>query len=245
MSLTGILDHSELVYREDWLSALKNVAIETNKEWAGRLGINPAAAITCVKPSGTVSQLVDSASGLHTRHSPYYLRTVRGDNKDPLTQFLKDAGVYNEPAFGKEDVTTVFYFAKKSPEGALTRHDQTALDALATWKLLQDRWCEHKPSVTISVKEDEWMDVGAWVYKNFDSLSGVSFLPYDGGTYKQAPYQELTKEEYEAWVIAHPVPEIDWDDMRFYEIEDKTTGSQEFACVSGACDVVDFGNSDG
>lgn len=240
VSLTGILDHPELVYREDWLEELKNVAVETNKDWATRLGINPATAITCVKPSGTVSQLVDSASGLHTRHSQYYLRTVRGDNKDPLTQFLKDAGVYNEPAFGKEDTTTVFYFAKKSPDGALTREGQTALDALATWKLLQDRWCEHKPSVTISVKEDEWMDVGAWVYKNFDSLSGVSFLPYDGGTYKQAPYQEITEEEYHQWVQAHPLPEIDWNDMRLYETEDRTTGSQEFACTGASCEVVNI-----
>ena len=240
VSLTGVMDHPHLRGSLDWLKELKDVAIETNLEWAGRLGINPAAAITCVKPSGTVSQLVDSASGLHTRHSRYYLRTVRGDNKDPLTQFLKDAGVYSEPAFGKEDTTTVFYFPKQSPETAMTRNDQTAIQALNVWKNLQDHWCEHKPSVTISVKEDEWMGVGAWVYDNFDDLSGVSFLPYDGGTYKQAPYQEITEEEYNDWLVKHPLPEIDWSDMRMYETEDRTTGSQEFACVSGQCDVVNI-----
>lgn len=166
---------------------------------------------------------------------------MRADNKDPLTTFLKDAGVYNEPQVDKEDSTTVFYFPIQSPEGTVTRHDQTAIEALELWKHLQDHWCEHKPSATVSIKEHEWMDVGAWVYKNFDGLSGVSFLPYDGGSYRQAPYQELSKEEFEAWTAAHPTPQIDWDDLRFYETEDSTTGSQELACTAGACEVVSIG----
>lgn len=241
VSLTGVCDNLELLERPDVLEQLKLEVIKTNEEWAARLGIPQSTATTCVKPSGTVSQLVNSASGLHTRHSPYYLRTVRADNKDPLTQFLKDVGVYAEPAIGKEDSTTVFYFPIKSPEKAITRYDQTAIEALNLWKHLQDNWCEHKPSATISVREEEWMDVGAWVYQNFDTLSGVSFLPYDGGVYQQAPYQELNKEDWEAWVAKHPTPEINWDDLRFYETEDTTTGSQEFACSAGACEVVNIG----
>lgn len=189
------------------------------------------------KPSGTVSQLVDSASGLHTRHSPYYLRTIRSDNKDPLTTFLKDSGIYHEADVMAKDTTTVFYFAQKAPEGAVTREDQTAIDALELWKTLQNSWCEHKPSATINVHEDEWMDVGAWVYKNFDVLSGVSFLPYDGGSYDQAPYQAVSEDEYNAWIKEHPEPKIDWDDLRFYEHEDHTTASQELACTGTSCEV--------
>ena len=241
MSLTGILDNPS-VLNPELLEALKNVVIETNKEWADRLGIPQSTATTCVKPSGTVSQLVDSASGLHARHSDFYLRTVRADNKDPLTQFLKDAGVYNEPEHLKPDHTTVFYFPKKSPETSIKRDDISAIQALEIWDMLQKHWCEHKPSATVYVKEDEWMEVGAWVYKNFDNLSGVSFLPYDGGTYKQAPYQEVSKEEYDKWVEEHPMPDIDWNDLRFYEQEDNTTGSQELACSAGACEVVSIGS---
>lgn len=245
VSLTGVCDNLELLSDPKVLEHLRNVVVETNKDWAERLGVPQSAATTCVKPSGTVSQLVDSASGLHTRHAPYYLRTVRGDNKDPLTKFLKDAGVYSEPQIGKEDSTTVFYFAKKAPDGAVTRHNQTAIEALDLWKHLQDNWCEHKPSATINVKEDEWLDVAAWVYKNFDTLSGVSFLPYDGGTYKQAPYQEITKEQYEAFIQDHPVPDIDWNDMRFYETEDTTTGTQEYACSGSQCEINSIGLIDG
>lgn len=241
VSLTGICDNLELLERPDVLEQLRLEVVKTNEEWATRLGIPQSTATTCVKPSGTVSQLVNSASGLHTRHAPYYLRTVRADNKDPLTQFLKDVGVYSEPAIGKEDNTTVFYFPIKSPEKAITRDNQTAIQALELWKHLQDNWCEHKPSATISVREEEWMAVGAWVYENFDTLSGVSFLPYDGGVYQQAPYQELSKEDWEAWVAKHPTPEINFDDLRFYETEDTTTGSQEFACSAGACEVVNIG----
>jgi ribonucleoside-triphosphate reductase (thioredoxin) len=240
VSLTGVCDNLGVLSEEN-LTAIKGVVIDTNAEWSAKLGINPSVATTCVKPSGTVSQLVNSASGLHTRHAPYYLRTVRADNKDPLTQFLKDAGVYHEEDYMAANSTTVFYFPIKSPDGAVTRNDQTAVDALNLWEHLQDNWCEHKPSATINVKDDEWMDVAAWVYEKFDKLSGVSFLPHDGGTYKQAPYQEITEEEYNQWVVEHPMPTINWDDLRFYETEDMTTGSQELACTGGACEIVSIG----
>ena len=218
------------------------MVIETNKVWAARLGINQSTATTCVKPSGTVSQLVDSASGLHTRHSPYYIRSVRADNKDPLTQFLKDEGVYWEEDVMAPANTSVFFFPVKSPKGAKTRHDETAIAALEGWKRLQDNWCEHKPSATVNVREHEWMDVGAWVYENFDTLSGVSFLPYDGGTYKQAPYTECTEEEYRQWIKEKPTPTINWSRLSEYEQEDNTTGSQELACSGGVCEVVAIGS---
>jgi ribonucleoside-triphosphate reductase (thioredoxin) len=240
VSLTGICDNIGLLIQPDVLSSLREVAVQTNAEWANRLGINQSTAITCVKPSGTVSQLVGSASGLHARHSAYYLRTVRADNKDPVTAFLKDQGVYNEPCVMKPDSTTVFSFPIKSPEGSVTRNEQSAIESLELWKLLQDHWCEHKPSATINVKEDEWMDVGAWVYKNFDNLSGVAFLPYDGGTYKQAPYTEVTEEEYNKWVEEHPPVVVDWSLLRNYETEDTTTGTQELACSGGVCEIVDI-----
>lgn len=245
VSLTGILDNPEIV-NDETLSRLRQVAVDVNREWAEKLGIPASAAITCVKPSGTVSQLVDSASGLHPRHSRYYLRTVRADNKDPITAFLKDAGIYSEPDYMAPNTTTVFYFPRKSPASAVLRDELTAVDQLETWKTIQESWCEHKPSATVYVRDDEWMEVGAWVYKNFDLLSGVSFLPYDGGTYKQAPYQEVTEEEYLAFCKEHPMPDIDWTDLRMYEQEDNTTGSQEFACSAGACEVVDIlGKIDG
>jgi ribonucleoside-diphosphate reductase alpha chain len=241
VSLTGICDNLAIVGQPETLAQLREVAVETNKEWAATLGINQSAAITCVKPSGTVSQLVNSASGLHTRHSPYYLRTVRADNKDPITQFLKDQGVYSEPCVMKGDTTTVFYFPIKAPEGSLTRHGQTAIEALDLWATLQEHWCEHKPSATINVKEEEWPEVGAWVYKNFDTLSGVSFLPYDGGSYKQAPYTEVTEEEYNDWVSKHPPVVVDWSKLSDYEKVDTTTGSQELACTGGVCEIVNIG----
>lgn len=242
VSLTGVCDNLSLLGDADVLTQLRETVVETNKEWATRLGIPQSVATTCVKPSGTVSQLVNSSSGLHTRHAPYYIRTVRADNKDPLTQFLKDAGVYWEPDNMAKDSTSVFYFPQKSPEGAVTRHDQTALEALNLWEHLQDHWCEHKPSATINVKEEEWPEVGAWVYKKFDKLSGVSFLPYDGGTYKQAPYTEVSREEWDDWNVKHPTPTINWDDLRLYETEDATTGSQELACTGGVCEVVAIGH---
>lgn len=241
VSLTGVSDNTGLITKEV-LNEVKQVVINTNKEWAERLGIPQSAATTCVKPSGTVSQLVNSGSGLHSRHSPYYLRTVRADNKDPLTQFLKDSGVYSEPDVTKPDNTTVFYFPMKSPKGSKMRDNDTAIGSLELWKLLQDEWCEHKPSATVYVREEEWVDVFSWVYKHFDMLSGVSFLPYDGGSYKQAPYQEITEDQYNEWLEKHPMPEIDWDDLRFYETEDMTTGSQELACTGGACEIVTIGS---
>jgi ribonucleoside-triphosphate reductase len=205
VSLTGIMDNPLMTSAnkglEETLEHLRGIAVATNAEWADRLGIPVSAAITCVKPSGTVSQLVDSASGIHTRHSPYYIRTVRGDNKDPLTQFMKDQGIPSEPCVMKPDQTTVFSFPVKSPEGAVVRDDVSAMEQLKTWLIYQRHWCEHKPSVTVSVKDDEWMEVGAFVYQHFDEMSGVSFLPYDGGTYQQAPYQECGKSDYfgEPW----------------------------------------------
>jgi len=241
VSLTGIADNPELL-TDGVLNEVKQVVIDTNKEWAERLGIPQSAATTCVKPSGTVSQLVNSGSGLHSRHSPYYLRTVRADNKDPITKFLKDSGVYSEPDVTKPENTTVFYFPMKSPKNSKMRDDDTAIGSLELWKLLQDSWCEHKPSATVYVREEEWIDVFAWVYKHFDMLSGVSFLPYDGGTYKQAPYQECTEEQYNEWLVKYPMPEINWDDLRFYETEDMTTGSQELACTGGSCEIVTIGN---
>jgi ribonucleoside-triphosphate reductase len=177
-------------------SILREVAVETNKKMAKDLGIPQSTAITCVKPSGTVSQLVDSASGIHARHNDYYIRTVRGDNKDPITQFMKESGIPSEPCFSKPDSTTVFSFPMKSPEGAVTRTQMSAIEQLEYWLMFQRHWCEHKPSVTVSVKEDEWMDVGAWVYKNFDEVSGISFLPFSDHTYAQAPYQDIEREEY-------------------------------------------------
>lgn len=243
VSLTGIMDSiltngSEFEV-DEILDNLKQVAIDTNKEWAECLGIPQSAAITCVKPSGTVSQLTDSASGIHTRHSPYYIRTVRGDNKDPLTQFMIAQGVPNEPCVMKPQTTTVFSFPQKVPEGAVTRDDMSAIQQLETWLTYQRHWCEHKPSITVSVKDDEWMDVGAFVYKHFDEMSGVSFLPHDGGSYRQAPYQECTEEEYLKAVKAMP-SSIDWTELSKFEVEDSTVGSQTFACSSGACEIVDL-----
>jgi ribonucleoside-triphosphate reductase len=242
VSLTGICDNLGLLSDAKTLSRLRDVVVETNAEWADLLGIPASAATTCVKPSGTVSQLVNSASGLHSRHSPFYLRTVRADNKDPLTQFLKESGVYWEEDVMAKHSTSVFYFPIESPKGAVTRDDQTAIEVLELWKHLQDNWCEHKPSATVNVREEEWLEVGSWVYRNFDTLSGVAFLPHDGGSYKQAPYQEITEEEYYAWVAEHPMPEIDWTRLSEYETEDTTTGSQELACSGGVCEVVAIGN---
>lgn len=240
VSLNGVCDNLEVFTKEN-LARLREIVVETNKEWAARLGVNESTATTCVKPEGTSSQMVNSASGLHVRHADHYLRTVRADNKDPLTQFLKDAGVYWEPDAMAKESTSVFYFPIKSPDGAVTRDQQTAIEALDLWKHLQDNWCEHKPSATINVREDEWMDVAAWVYRNFDTLSGVSFLPHDGGSYKQAPYQKITKEGYEQWIAEHPMPDIDWAKLAEYEHEDMTTGSQELACTGNVCEIVDIG----
>ena len=239
VSFTGIFDNKWMsTVCEDTqkkLEILKHVAVESNKETADALGINPSAAITCVKPSGTVSQLVDSASGIHPRHSVYYIRRVRGDKKDPLTQFMINQGVPYEDCVMRPESTVVFSFPQKAPEGATLRDDLTAIDHLDVWLMYQRHWCEHKPSVTISVKEDEWMDVGAWVWRHFDEVSGVSFLPYDGGTYRQAPYEECSKEVYEGLLAVVPKA-IDWDTL--VEIDDNVKGAQELACSAGSCEIV-------
>lgn len=249
VSLTGqfghkVLNGSEGMDKlEEWLVALRNHAIEVNKKEAAKIGIPQSAAITCVKPSGTVSQLTGVSSGMHPWHSEFYIRTVRGDNKDPLTQFMKDQGIPNEPDVMNPNNTTVFSFPVKAPEGAVTREDIDAIDHLELWLAYQRHWCEHKPSVTVSVKDDEWLDVGAWVYRHFDEVSGVSFLPHSDHTYQQAPYQDITEKQYYEFLEKMPV-NVDWTDMEFYEQEDTTTGSQELACVAGACDVADLAGVD-
>jgi ribonucleoside-triphosphate reductase (thioredoxin) len=216
------------------LEQLRQLAVDTNLQYSNALGIPQSAAITCVKPSGTVSQLVDSASGIHTRHSLYYIRRVRGDKKDPLTQFMIDAGVPAEDCVMRPESTVVFSFPQKSPDGARVREDLTAIKHLELWMQYQRYWCEHKPSVTISVKEDEWLDVGAWVWKNFDEISGISFLPYDGGTYRQAPYEECTKEQYEELLSKMPT-HIDWDSL--VEYDDNVEGVQTLACSGSSCEI--------
>jgi ribonucleoside-triphosphate reductase len=243
VSLTGIMDNPLMTSKnaglDKTLEKLREIAIETNAEWAGLLGIPVAAAISCVKPSGTVSQLVDSASGIHARHNNYYIRTVRGDNKDPLTQFMIDQGIPSEPCVMKPDQTTVFSFPMKSPDNAVTRNDTTAIEQLETWLTYQRHWCEHKPSVTISVKDAEWVDVGAFVYKHFDEMSGVSFLPHSDHTYQQAPYQDCGKSEYEQLLSLMPEA-IDWTSLADYEKEDNTSGSQTMACSGDSCEIVDL-----
>jgi ribonucleoside-triphosphate reductase (thioredoxin) len=239
VSLTGILDNRMLSDPESQelpglLSGLREEAVRTNEEFAGLLSIPASAAITCVKPSGTVSQLVDSASGIHTRHDPYYIRRVRGDNKDPLTKHLIAAGVPHEPDVTKPDSTTVFSFPKRAPKEALVRSDLTAVQHLKLWLMFQRHWAEHKPSITISVMEHEWPEVGAWVWRHFDEISGVSFLPYDGGSYRQAPYETVSKETYEESLAVMP-KEIDWDS--FKEVEDNVEGVQTLACTAGSCEI--------
>ena len=243
VSLTGIMDNPLMTTKneglEKTLEHLRNVAVDTNAIWAERLGIPVSAAITCVKPSGTVSQLVDSASGIHARHNDYYIRTVRGDNKDPLTQFMIDQGIPAEPCVFKGDTTTVFSFPQKSPNKAVTRNDMTAIEQLETWLTYQRHWCEHKPSVTISVRDHEWLAVGAFVYEHFDEMSGVSFLPHSDHTYQQAPYQDCTKEEYEELLKLMP-ERIDWSKLNEYEQEDNTVAMQTMACSGDSCEIVDL-----
>ena len=243
VSLTGIMDNplmtSENAGLEKTLEHLRFVAVSTNAEWADRLGIPQSAAITCVKPSGTVSQLVDSASGIHARHSEYYIRTVRGDNKDPLTSFMINQGIPSEPCVMKPDTTTVFSFPVQAPQDCVTRNDMSAVEQLETWLAYQRHWCEHKPSVTITVRDEEWLEVGAFVYKHFDEMSGVSFLPHSDHTYQQAPYQECSKETYEE--LAEKMPKsIDWSGLALYELEDNTSGMQTMACSADSCEIVDI-----
>ena len=242
VSLTGILDNpmmSEVCEdTETLLTRLRESAVAVNRDFARRLGINPAAAITCVKPSGTISQLVDSASGIHARHSEYYVRTVRADRKDPLCQLMIDKGFPHEPDVTKPDSVEVFSFPMQAV-GSVTRRDMTALQHLELWLQYQRHWSEHKPSITVSIRDHEWLEVGAWVYKNFDEISGISFLPYSDHTYRQAPYTECSKEEYEALQLRIPKG-VDWSDLKNYEKTDQTTGTQELACSAGSCELVDL-----
>jgi len=240
VSLTGIMD-SRLTNGKErnldhLLESLKAEAVAVNKEFAEKMGIPQSVAITCVKPSGTVSQLVDAASGIHARHNPYYIRTVRGDKKDPLTKMMTDVGFPVEDDVMNPTNTAVFSFPMKVGSSAVFRTDMTAIEQLELWLTYQKHWCEHKPSVTISVKEDEWMEVGAWVYKHFDWMSGVSFLPFSEHTYQQAPYQDCDKKEYE--VLLKKMPKnVDWNKLSEYESQDMTIGSQELACVAGSCEI--------
>ena len=243
VSMTGIMDNALTNGKkkglEDLLDKLREVAIATNKEWAKQLGIPVSAAITCVKPSGTVSQLVDSASGIHARHNPYYIRTVRADKKDPLAKMMFDAGFPCEDDVTKPDHTWVFSFPVKAPKNGVFRKDMNAVAQLDLWKIYQDHWCEHKPSITVSVKEEEWMDVGAWTYENFNQMSGVSFLPFADHSYRQAPYQDITVLQYNELVKKMP-KNVDWLKLQEYETTDTTAGSQELACSADGCEIVDL-----
>ena len=240
VSLTGIMDsrmtNGKERHLEELLDTLREEAVAVNKEFSEKLGIPQSAAITCVKPSGTVSQLVDAASGIHARHNPYYIRTVRGDKKDPLTKMMTDVGFPVEDDIMNPQNTAVFSFPMKVGSGAVFRTDMTAVEQLELWLTYQKHWCEHKPSVTISVKEDEWMQVGAWVYENFDYMSGVSFLPFSEHTYQQAPYQDTNKEGYE-FLLKQMPKKVDWSKLAEYESQDMTLGSQELACVAGNCEI--------
>lgn len=242
VSLTGIMDSPFLngegsnVDLSKTLTAMRECAVEINKEFAEKLKIPQAAAITCVKPSGTVSQLVDSASGIHARFAEYYIRTVRSDIKDPLCKFMQEIGFKCEPCVMKPDSTMVFSFPIKAPKKSVFRNERTAIEQLEFWLTYQQYWCEHKPSITIYVKESEWMEVGAWVWKHFDEISGVSFLPHSDHIYKQAPYQDCTKEEYEELISMMP-EYVDWSRLYAFEQEDLTTGSQELACVGNSCEL--------
>ena len=236
VSLTGIMDNKLTANpKPSELESLRSIAIQTNIALAEEIGINPSASITCVKPSGTVSQLVDSASGIHSRHSPYYIRRVRMDAKDPLTSYMQDLEWAWEPDVTKPNDTVVFSFPIQSPKGCITRNDRSAISQLETWKVYQEHWCQHKPSITITVKEEEWLDVGAWVLRNFDIMSGVSFLPHSDHIYKQAPYEDCSKKEYKE--LGHMICEAHWEDLSQYEQEDYTVSSQELACVAGACEI--------
>lgn len=242
VSLTGIMDNARMgtvcLETEHLLRRLKDIAITTNKRFAKDIGINPSAAITCVKPSGTVSQLVDAASGIHPRHNSYYIRTVRADRKDPLCKLMMESGFPHEPCVMKPDTTMVFSFPMKA-EGSRTRNAFTAVQHLEAWLMYQRNWCEHKPSITVTVKEHEWMEVGAWVYNHFDEISGISFLPHSDHSYRQAPYQDCTKEEYEKLRASMP-ESFDWSQLMSYEKTDSTIGTQTFACSGDKCELVDI-----
>ena len=240
VSLTGIMDHevlssSELNETKRWLTTMKEVAIETNKEWAKKLGVNPSAAITCVKPSGTVSQLVNSASGIHPRFAPHYLRTVRADIKDPLSEYMAYYGFPHEISV-ESDSTLVFGFPVAAPVGAVCTAEVGAMEQLRLWKVYQDCWCEHKPSITVYYKDSEFLQVAAWMWENFDVMSGISLLPFDGGVYQQAPYQEITQDKYNQ--LSGEMPVFNWEEQASFEHNsDSTLGSQELACAGGSCEL--------
>jgi len=243
VSLTGVMDNPIMTSANKNLArdleSLKQHAVYVNSVWSKRLGIEQSTAVTCCKPSGTVSQLVDSASGIHARHALHYIRTVRGDNKDPLTQFMQDQGIPSEPCVMKPDTTTVFSFPVAAPPKSVTRNDMTAIEQLEMWLVYQRHWTEHKPSVTITVRDNEWMEVGAFVYRNFDEMSGVSFLPHSDHTYQQAPYQDCTKNDYKILKSIMP-KKIDWSKLSDFEAEDTTKSSQTFACTGEVCEMVDI-----
>ena len=243
VSLTGVMDNPIMTSANKNLArdleSLKQHAVYVNSVWSKRLGIEQSTAVTCCKPSGTVSQLVDSASGIHARHALHYIRTVRGDNKDPLTQFMQDQGIPSEPCVMKPDTTTVFSFPVAAPPKSVTRNDMTAIEQLDMWLVYQRHWTEHKPSVTITVRDNEWMEVGAFVYRNFDEMSGVSFLPHSDHTYQQAPYQDCTKHDYKILKSIMP-SKIDWSKLSDFEAEDTTKSSQTFACTGEVCEMVDI-----
>lgn len=249
VSLTGVMDHELLNgskrdkdgfdYRfelQNWLERMREEAIRTNKEWSRTLDIPQSAAITCIKPSGTVSQLVDSASGIHARHSAYYLRTVRSDKKDPLARFMIEKGFPVEDDLQNPEHNCVFSFPVKAPRGSVFRNDRTAVEQLELWKLYQEHWCEHKPSISVSLKENEWMEAGAWVYNNWDSISGVAFFPFSNHKYAQAPYQDLTEEQYHEWMVKMP-KDVDWSGLKAFEEEDQTKNQHDLACSAGICEL--------
>jgi len=240
VSLTGIMDHEVLSRVSDeavtWLAAMKQMALDTNAEWAARLGIEMSVAITTGKPSGTVSQLVDSASGCHARYAHYYIRTVRADKKDPLAQMMRAAGFPVEDCVNKPDTVDVFSFPVKGPATGVYRNDMTAIEQLEHYLMLKNVWCEHNQSITVYVRDQEWLEVGAWVYKNFDAISGVSFLPHTDHVYRQSPYQEINETQYNE-LLAH-MPEVDWNMLKNFEKVDATTSARDYACVSGACELI-------
>ena len=251
VSLTGIMDNTFMngsnndrgYYGKrslpDFLSDLRKESVKTNKEWSELLGISQSSSTTAIKPSGTVSQLVDSASGIHTRHNDYYLRRVRADAKDPIAKLMEDQGIPCEPDVMKPNSVKVFTFPMKAPDGAILRNDRSAIEQLELWLTYQRYYCEHKPSVTVSVREHEWMEVGAWVYKHFDEVSGVSFLPHSDHSYQQAPYEDCTKAEYTA--LAKKMPKaVDWDLISEYELTDMTVGTKSLACTGSICELVDL-----
>jgi ribonucleoside-diphosphate reductase alpha chain len=247
VSLTGQFGHTLLSGREGLnelaaaLNVLREAAIKTNELYAKRMGINVSTAITTAKPSGTVSQLTESSSGMHPWHNDYYLRSVRADNKDPMTQFMKDIGIPSEPDVMAPDSTTVFFFPQAAPKGAVTRKDLSAIEHLEIWKVYKTNWTEHNPSVTINVKEDEWIEVANWVYENWAFIGGIAFLPYDTGSYRQAPYADCTETDYRQFKADMPT-EIDWEWLSDYEKEDTTVGSQSLACTANSCEVISVGS---